>query len=92
MQMKAVNINSALADNAAKRFAADHGLAVDDPIVITLRTGLRRALGNQAFRNRLKAQRDAMQPSLFPSAAKPVLAIHGSASVSTPEQGTDSRP
>jgi len=70
------NPNSIIAEKAergAAHFAKERRLSMDDPIIKTLRNGLRMAFGRVARRNRIAAQDAALQPGLFDSPPKSPL-------------------
>ncbi len=72
------SMQSGIADKMANQFARDHKLSLIDPIVRTLRNGLKRSLGYRRWRNELEAAKAAAQPSLFPQTAPEVpLSIAG---------------
>lgn len=68
-------IDLAQADSIADEFARRHKLPQSDGIVKSLRSRLKMAFGLEAYRNRRKAEKRAMQPALFDGPVGKVLAF-----------------
>lgn len=64
--VKTKSMQSLRAEQIAKAFAKQSLLPPDDPIVRSLSQMLKMALGREAWKNKRRAELDALQPSLFP--------------------------
>lgn len=71
--MKPKTMDQSRAESVAVDFAREHRLSINNPIVRDLERGMKMSLGAMRYRDRRKAEKDVMQPGLFPRKSSDVV-------------------